>query len=59
MIGLLVAFDPARAALAFGDDLVFLLEDGRGLLEGRLADPLALAAFVTQGEISVFGEFLG
>src|SRR5690606_12072371 len=55
----LVAFDPARAALAFGDDLVFALELRGGLAEGFLAEQLALAVLVAQGEVPVLGEFLG
>jgi hypothetical protein len=55
----LVSFDPAGAALAFGDDLVLALEDGGRLLEGLLADQLALVALVAQGQIPVLGDFLG
>ncbi len=44
----LVAFDPTRASLPLGDDLVFALEDACGLLEGLLADQLAAAVLITQ-----------
>lgn len=55
----LVAFDPTRAALAFGDDLVFALELCRRLPEGLLGKQRALAVFVAQREIPVLGKFLG
>jgi hypothetical protein len=54
-----VAFDPARTAVAFGDDLVLALELRGGLLEGLFAEQLALAVLVAQGEIPVLREFLG
>jgi len=33
-----MAFDPTRASLAFGNDFVFVLEDGSGLPEGLLVE---------------------
>jgi len=55
----LVSFDQTGAVLDFGDDLVLGLEDGGRLLDGRLADQVALAALAAPGQIPLLDEFLG
>ena len=54
----LVAFGPALAALAFRDDLVFLLELVGGLAERLLFLEKASARFPAQRQIPVLGELL-
>lgn len=51
-----VAFNPARAALALGDDAVFLEELVGGLLDGLFGLEQAGAGFAAQFEIPVLGE---
>ncbi len=51
-----VAFDPALAALAFGDDTVFLNELVGGLLEGLLGFQDAGAVLAAQGQIPVLSN---
>lgn len=55
----LVALHPARAALAFGDDGVFLGELVRRFLEGAVAFYEASTVLAAQRHIPVLGEFLG
>lgn len=54
-----MAFDPAGAALPFGDDLILALELRGRLLECLLGKQLTLAALVAERQIPVLGELLG
>ena len=54
-----MALDPALAALALGDDAVFLGELAGGIGEGLLGLEQAGAAFAAQTEIPIFGDLLG
>ncbi len=54
-----MAIDPARASMAFGDDLVFALEKRRRLFERPLVQQLAAQVLVALGQIPVLGKLLG
>ena len=50
-------FDPARAPLAFNDNLVFAFKQLRCLLEGFLVQQFTGSVLVAQRQIPILGKF--